>query len=134
MTTAYQKNNSTARDIERRTGVTVTLDDAATLRRASLTLTRWAELECGDGNDYASWAIERDETTGVPYMVTYPHTGASRRRRIPDREAGALRRVRAVCERVRLHWYHQTDPRGCALYVAAEPLTASDYSGRGVAV
>jgi hypothetical protein len=37
-------------------------DDAYRLRRISMTLQRWFELECGDGNDYGSWAIERDES------------------------------------------------------------------------
>lgn len=107
--------------------------DANTLRRAQLTLHRWAELECGDGNDYASWAIERDDESGKPYMCRYPHQGKMSRYAVADREAGALRRVRAVCERNGLHFYHQTDPRGCALYVSREPLTDQNYN-RGVAM
>ncbi len=107
--------------------------DANMLRRAQLTLHRWAELECGDGNDYASWAIERDEETGRPYMCHYPHTGKMTRHRVADREAGALKRIKAVCERNGLHYYHQTDPRGCQLYVAREPLTDQNYT-RGVAM
>ena len=39
-----------------------TTDEAASLRRISLTLRRWYERECGD--DYG--CIERDETTGRP--------------------------------------------------------------------
>lgn len=100
-------------------GIAADFDAAETLRRAQLTLHRWGELECGDGDNYKSWAIERDEATGKPYMVVYPHDGKPRRYRVADREAGA-------------HYFHQTDPRGCALYVAAEPLTESDYT-RGVA-
>ena len=38
-------------------------DEAQALRRISMTLQRWGELECGDGNDYCSWSIERDEGT-----------------------------------------------------------------------
>lgn len=119
------------REIARRLGIPV--DAARTLRRAELVLHRWAELECGDGNDWASWSIERDEVTGKPYRTLYPHRGESSRTLIADREAGALRRVRAVCEVLGLHFYHQGDPRGCALYVSREPLTDSDYT-RGVAV
>lgn len=111
----------------------VTIEDASILRRAEITLHRWAEQECGDSNDYASWAIERDEKTGKPFMVRYPHKGESRRSAIPDRETGALKRVRAVCSRLGLHFFHQTDPRGCALYVSREPLTDSAYTN-GVAV
>lgn len=133
MATAYQKNAALAYEIQRREGVEIDTHDAAKLRRAGLTLHRWAELECGDGNDYASWCLERDEATGVPYMVTYPHTGKERRHRIADREAGALRTVREVCARVGLHWYHQGDPRGAALRVSREALTDMNYN-RGVAV
>lgn len=132
MATAYEKDLALAAALERREGVDISTDDARTLRRAALTLHRWAELGCGDGNEHASWAIERDEG-GAPYMVTYPHKGGERRRRIPDREAGALRRVREVCERVGLYWYHQGDPRGGALYLSREPLTSESYA-RGVAV
>ena len=120
------------REIARR--LNITTDDANTLRRAERTLTRWAELECGDGNDWASWSIERDEVTGKPYRHTYPHDGTvTHRLAVADREAGALRRVAEVCQRNGLHFYHQTDPRGCALYVAREPLTDTQYT-RGVAV
>src|SRR3990167_3812184 len=60
-------------------GILATFYDANTLRRAQLALHRWAELECGDGNDYASWSIERDEKTNLPYLCTYPHTGKMHR-------------------------------------------------------
>jgi len=121
-----------------RAGIAATWDDANTLRRAELTLQRWAELECGDGNEWGSWAIERDDTgEGPPYMVHHHYAhGAGKdrvtRTRIPDREAGALRRVAEVCRRLGCHYYHQTDPRGCALYVSAESLKDHDYT-RGIA-
>lgn len=110
--------------IAKRTGVRLEFDDANTLRRAEKTLQRWSELECGDGNDYGSWAIERDENgEGPPYMVHYHYLHGKgkdfvSRTRIPDREAGALRRVAEVCKRNGLHFYHQGDPRGCALYIS----------------
>lgn len=109
-------------------GISLSFDDANTLRRAELTLQHWAEQECGGGNDYQSWAIERDETTGIAYRVIYPHKGDVRRYRIRDMERGALRRVAEVCQRNNLHFFHQTDPRGCTLYVSKEPLTDSDYT------
>ena len=109
-------------------GLNPTFDEANTLRRAQLTLHRWAEMECGDGNDHASWAIERDEVTQIPYFVTYPHNGPMRRHRVADKERGALRRVAAVCKRLEAYFYHQTDPRGCALYVSAEPIKDNDYT------
>lgn len=130
--TAAQDTRDIQTDLERR-GVSVTFDDAQTLRRAAWTLHRWAELECGDGNDHASWAIERDEDSGVPYFVTYPYRGDTYRRKIADRERGALRRIADVCERYGLHYFHQGDPRGAALYVHTEPLQDTDYT-RGVAI
>lgn len=115
-------------------------DQADRLRRIQMTLHRWDELCCGDSNDYASWCIERDEATGKPYMVTYPHNGKERRRTIPDREKGALRRLDAIMAgHPDYVAYHQTDPRGCALYLVpkSELADGSDISSvynRGIAV
>lgn len=109
-------------------GINLGFDEVNTLRRAEITLQRWSEQECGDSNERFSWAIERDEQTGIPYRCIYPHTGASRRYRIADKERGALRRVKAICDFHRLHFYHQTDPRGCSLYVSNDPLTDSAYT------
>lgn len=114
-------------------GIKADFEAAHTLRRAQITLHRWHELECGDSNDYKSWSIERDEQSGKPYMCIYPHQGKSTRYRISDKEAGAIRRVKETCERIGAHFYVQTDPRGCALYVSAEPMDDSNYSSRGIA-
>jgi hypothetical protein len=114
-------------------GITMGFDDANTLRRAEKTLHRWAELECGDGNNHASWSIERDEQTDLPYFVTYRHSGGTSRRRIADKEKGALKRIDAICKRLGIYYYHQTDPRGCALYVSPEPIQDNDYSN-GISV
>jgi hypothetical protein len=130
--TAHDRNCALAYRLGQ-SGVVIPPGDAGILRRAALTLHRWAEEECGNSNDYASWAIERDEATDVPYRVWYPHQGKTTRTRIPDRERGALRRVADLCARYGLHYYHQGDPRGCALYVSPEPLTHNNYN-RGVAV
>lgn len=93
-------------------------DEADQLRRIQLTLHRWSEQECGDGNDHASWAIERDEVTGKPFRCVYPHNRPSYRTPIADREKGALRRLNALmAKHPRLWAYQQGDPRGCALYV-----------------
>lgn len=125
--------------------VGISEEDALTLIRAERVLHRWAEQECGDGNDHMSWAIERDEETGKPYRCFYPYKGESHRMEIPDLETRALKRVKKVCERGYLNFYHQTDPRGCALYVtkrkagrrpeeveSLEQLTDSNYT-RGFA-
>ena len=87
-----------------------------------------SELECGNGNDFQSWSIERDEETNIPYMCYYPHNEKNRRSRIPDREKGAIKRVANVCERNGIHFYYQSDPRGCSLYVSKEPIADRDYT------
>ena len=100
-----------------------TSDEAETLRRINSTLRRWYEMECG--NDRG--AIERNDATGRPYWCA--EVGNTRtgfrivQTPIPDREAGALRRlsriVKARNERSidALDTYIQTDPRGAALYI-----------------
>lgn len=151
-----QEAENRARQTQRLMALGLTRDEADALRRASMTLSSWAELECGDGNDYGSWAIERDDQegyrldrrghaedakhipTGKPFMVHHHYRhgkGADSVSVSPvaDREKGALRRVAAICEAHGLHFYHQTDPRGCALYVSAEPLADTDYN-KGVGV
>ena len=131
--TARQDTRELMHDVFTRCNISLNFDDANTLRRAQLTLHRWAEQECGDSDNYKSWSIERDEESEIPFMCIYPHdSNQTRRYRIPDRERGALRRIKAVCERNGLNFYHQGDPRGCALYVSHVPLPSNDYT-RGVA-
>jgi hypothetical protein len=128
-----------------------TYDEAAQLRRIEMTLHRWDEAGCGDGNDYASWSIERDEQTGKPFRCVYPHSGQNRRYPIADREAGALRRLdRIVNDRnersvapgssnTALGYYHQSDCRGAALYIlrpgdVPEGQDVDAYYSRGICV
>ncbi len=95
-----------------------TYEEAAQLRRIEMTLHRWAEQECGDGNNFCSWAIERDDVTGKPFRCVYPHDGKMKRHPIADREAGALKRLAVIVARhPEFASYYQTDPRGCALYL-----------------
>lgn len=123
--------------------VGISFDDAVSLRRISMTLHRWHELECGEGNDYASWCIVRGKKTGQefeydedgkPYEERHVH---SQNRPIytpiPDRERGALGRLTSIMAKYpALSAYVQTDPRGCALYIG-ENLTDTNYSN-GIAV
>lgn len=105
----------------------------ASLRRYAGILHRWCEAECGDSGPTSSWAIERDEATGIPYRCVYPHKGESHREPIRDRERTSLQRVAAICKAHDLHFYYQTDPRGASLYLSREPLTDSNYTnGRAV--
>lgn len=125
-----------------------TYDESASLRRIEMTLQRWGELECGSGRG----CIERDETTGKPFF-TYDRGPNKPRGRyaVPDREAGALRRLAAIVSarnarettKGKVYEYHQGDCRGCNLYlVTHEQLLQSDgtllpldrYYTRGLAV
>jgi hypothetical protein len=110
-----------------------TSDEAAALRRISLTLRRWHELECGTDHG----VIERDEATGKPYWFNYQWSylqanDPRSRSRIADRETGALRRLAKIMRDVNarrfdalpnggemklFQTYIQTDPRGAALYI-----------------
>ena len=109
------------------------------LLKIERTLHRWAQQECGDGNDFASWSIERDEETGKPFRCVYPHNGKSYRTPIADRERGALKRLGGImASHPQLVTYHQTDPRGCALYILRESdlgeCPIEQVYNRGVAV
>jgi hypothetical protein len=128
-----------------------TYEEAAQLRRIEMTLHRWSEQECGDGNDFASWSIERDEKTNKPFRCVYPHNGPSRRYPIADREGGALKRAQAIikarngrlalgedCDEF-ITVYQQGDCRGCSLYLmrtADVPCggNVESYYTRGFAV
>ena len=110
------------------------LDDLHAFRRDSMTLRRWFESECGDSNNYASWAVERDPDTDIPYLVAYQYNGKERRRRIPDREKGARKRITARCERLGLKHYIQTDCRGLALYLSRQELNGQNYNSVGYGV
>ena len=133
MPTAPQKNQALRERIARICPA-VTLKHANTLRLAERTLQAWSEGECGNTNRFGlSWAIERDEVTGKPYRVTYPLSGKPQRSKIADREAGALKRIATLCKELGLYWFHQTDCRGCMLYVSTQPLNDQTYMN-GIAI
>ena len=122
----------------------IAYDDANRLRRISMTLQRWFELECGDGNEHGSWAIERDEETDIPYLVHHHYRHGqgqdyTSRHRIADRENGARKRLAKMMENYpSLTYYVQTDPRGCSLFILSVE-DVKDYPldqiySRGIAV
>lgn len=124
----------------RLTNLGIAYDDARALRRISMTLHRWFELECGDGHGH----IERDETTNRPryhrdsHSYIDPHDPRAWHR-IADRETGANKRLKAIMARYRRFTpYIQTDPRGCALYLVAKKdvkgLKIESVYNRGTAV
>ena len=102
---------------------------AEALRRISQTLSRWCEAECNG-------EIERSDS-GRAERVHYSPTGERRAYAIPDRESGALRRLRIILAGTDWTYYYQTDPRGCAVYlipVAETGNIESRYSSIGIAV
>jgi len=100
------------------------------LLRCSRVLSTWAMHECNG-------AIQRDDETDKPYW--YSTATGERIGRTADREAGALARIKTLCDRHGVTFYHQGDPRGCALYVIRpgdipEGQKVGAYYTRGVAV
>ncbi len=121
----------------------ISFEHAQELRRISMTLHRWHELECGDSNNYASWCIVRGKKTGNifehddngrPYLERHIHSsGAVAYDWMADRERGALKRLATIMANYpKLTAYVQGDPRGAALYIG-EGLTDSNYNN-GIAV
>jgi len=124
----------------------ISAEDALALRRISMTLQRWFELECGDGNDYGSWCITRGhkkekwvteqdssvgkwvpefthDDDGKPYLEHHHYLHGKGKdyvtySQLPDRETGARKRLAKILERYpdKLA-YVQTDPRGASLYI-----------------
>lgn len=137
----------TARFYENLSSLGFTYGETETLRRAEMTLHRWAERECNG-------EVERDEATGKTYYEIESPQGKRRRYPVPDRETGALKRVAAVIasrnaraanpddeedRSASVSFYHQTDPRGAALYIlrpgdVPEGEDVGSYYSRGVAV
>lgn len=136
-----------------------TTEEAYKLRRISMTLQRWFEHECGNSNDYGSWAIERDDNgDGPPFMVHHHYRHGQgkdtvTRTPIADRETGAKKRLQYIihCRNCRItagsngeepaaiSSYIQGDPRGAALYIIRPgdvPAGANvdSYYSRGICV
>ena len=133
----------------------ISYEDAVALRRISMTLHRWHELECGSSDDYKSWALVRgkrglkatdfdyEENDGKPYLETHAHHGDGRAvytGPLPDKERGAYKRLDAIIARYPGYRYFvQGDPRGCALYImrpgdVPEGCDIDSHYTRGVAV
>lgn len=110
-------------------------DDALALRRISMTLHRWHEMECGDG----SGCIERENVDGTG-RACWHNSMSGHRHVIPDRETGARKRLAAIMSRYpTLQSYVQADPRGAALYILRPGDVLDDHDvdscySRGLAV
>lgn len=156
-------NKHTLQMLNRLHDLGITPTDALALRRISMTLQRWHELECGDSNNYGSWCITRGtksapgkvgefvhDDDGLPYLE-HQHYGRDIRGAgpqdyttytlLPDRERGAKRRLAKILTNYpHLTSYIQTDPRGCALHIlrksdlTCEASAEQVYNSRGIAV
>jgi hypothetical protein len=138
------KRQHEARFVEMMGTLGFTADETCALLKAERTLHRWSELECGTGDDRVSISVERDEQTGKPFRrVRYMGAGGKwqdRKSPCRDMEGAALRRIGGIFgSKPGLSFYHQGDPRGCALYVlragdvpAGEDVNA--YYSRGIPV
>ncbi len=119
--------------LSRLQSLNISRDDAEALRRISMQLHRWHELECG----VETGGVERDEETG---KVTWYSSHSGRRFPYPDRETGALKRLSTIMARYpALGHYVQGDPRGAALYIlragdVPEGASVDSYYSRGLAV
>ncbi len=131
----------------------ISYEDATALRRISMTLHRWHELECDDSNDYASECVVRGlpgfnkgdpfeySDDDKPFIERHVHEeNRARYIPIPDRERGALKRLAAIMARYpQLESYVQGDPRGAALYIlrpgdVPEGATVDSCYSRGIVV
>lgn len=131
--------------IDRMRALGIEAEDCERLRRISMTLRRWFELECGTGEGQVSRSIERDGDNGdgKPFLrVQFPtsHGYVDRRHPIADRETGARKRLKAIMAKYPgLTAYIQGDPRGCSLYILTAENLASGHDinsiyTRGLAV
>ena len=94
--------------------------------------------------------LKRRKEGAAPYMVRHHYRSDGKdlviRRRIPDKAAGARKRLAAIMQKYdganghpALTAYVQTDPRGCALYLirpgdVPAGKSVESYYSRGVAV
>lgn len=138
-----KKAERIARFYSRMSELGFTEEEATSLRRCEMTLQRWAERECNG-------EIERDETTGKVYYYDFNSRGQCSTYTVPDRETGALNRIKGMVSARNRRFgqpddgseilsYHQTDPRGCALYLVRasdipEGGELNQYYTRGFAV
>jgi hypothetical protein len=128
----------------------IAINDAIALRRISMTLHRWHELECGNDNGFASYCVTRGrkengsfeyDDNGAPYIESHPYSSnKASYTRIPDRERGALKRLAKIMAGYpTMQAYVQGDPRGASLYIirdgdVPEGQDVGSYYNRGIAV
>lgn len=97
--------------------------DWATLKQCQRTLRKWSEDECNgiiqyddDGVTPRRYCNDRCGSPTVPGSI------------VIDRSESAMERARKIAAKHGLSVYHQSDPRGCALYV----YNVHDLKGRKI--
>lgn len=106
------KKQDIARFYESMTRMGFTYEETETLRRAQLTLRRWAERECNG-------EIERDEETGKTFAFREYRGETRTGYTVPDLETGALRRIKETVDaRNKLEWSKDEQLRGASIDAA----------------
>lgn len=145
-------NRQTTETLQRLVDAGISIVDAQVLWRISMTLHRWHELECGNGDDLSSWCIVRGhkradgafdyDDEGKPYLERHYHRGEAKAHYQPvdDRERGAHKRLAGIMARYPgFQAYVQTDPRGASLYILrpgdlSDGVPIDQVYNRGIAV
>ena len=97
-----------------------TYDETTALLKAERALRKWGELECGTGDGNRSVHVFRDESGKPFYHVEYRVGNEWKESVQPkrDTEKAALSKVESImADKPGFRAYHQTDPRGCSLYI-----------------
>lgn len=92
-------------------GLTTVEHDA--LRRASMTLQRWSEMECNHD-------VERSVDGKVTVRYCRNDGNMTKPQRVADRETPSLKRCEAIAKAHGLVFFHQSDPRGAAVYIGTK--------------
>ncbi len=120
MTALTRRNRENiARTFAQLLALGLTIDECEQLRRGSMRLSRWAEMECNHD-------VSREDIAGkVTIRYCRDNGDISRPFVIADRETPAIKRCEAIAKAHGLVFYHQSDPRGCAVYIGR----ANDLGG-----
>jgi hypothetical protein len=82
----------------------------------------------------SSWAIKQDYlalrflSRRLSTIDTQYCNGELTEEQETGKIAPVIKRLDATLKPYGLHWYHQSDPRGAALYVSKSPITQADYT------
>lgn len=95
------------------------------IRRDAITLRRLYECECN--------GCTRDKFSSETW-AQYDKNREAQMAWVEKRVETVRSRIERNCEALGLYYYHQTDPRGCALYISNNPISDNCYSTSAIAV